>query len=116
MQTITLIAALVLCPAAYLATLWRMHARGVTKAPVLPMFFLFGTAGGWLLALALSPSGLAAVFMAFLLTAAPLALLVSAIQLARRPERSGFHRAAMGGGFAYPAILLALVAAGAVTG
>lgn len=76
----------------------------VPRPPTLP-FFVFGTIGGWLLAFALSPSGLAASCVLFLVTVAPLALLASSVYLALRPERTVFHRVAMWSGFGYPVAL-----------
>jgi hypothetical protein len=97
--------ALLACPAAYITLCMRMRRSGVNRAPYLPFFFVFGTVGGWLLALALSPSGLAATCLIFLGTLAPIALLASSVHLATRPERSCYHRVALYAGFGYPALL-----------
>lgn len=58
-----------------------------------------------MVALALSPSGLAAMCIVFLVTFAPLSLVISAIYLMNRPERSNYHRLAIWSGFTYPALL-----------
>jgi len=57
---------LIACPVAFVAVIRRMRAKGITRPPMVPMFFLFGTLGGWLLACGLSPSGLAALCVTFL--------------------------------------------------
>ena len=97
--------AFLVCPAAYILLCVRMRRAGVQRPPYAPFFFAFGTAGGWMLAFALSPSGLAAMSLVFLATLAPLALLVSSVYLVRRPERTAYHRVALWSGFAYPALL-----------
>ena len=99
------ILALLACPAAYFALCVRMRISGVQRPPYVPFFFLFGTLGGWLLGLALSPSGLAAVCLLFLVSFAPLSTIVSSIYLAIRSKPSRYHRVAMWSGFAYPALL-----------
>lgn len=104
-QLFLLFLALVACPIAYGWILSRMRARAAPNIPVLPMFFLFGTLGGWLLAFALSPSGLAALCTIFLTMAAPTALLASSIDLARLKARSSYHNTAMWFGFSYPGLL-----------
>jgi hypothetical protein len=98
--------ALVLLPMGYYALHSHMRDSDVPHPPSLQFFFLFGTVGGWLVAIMLSPSGLAATCVLLLLTAASLALLISSLHLAIRPERSVYHRIAMWGGFVYPAILV----------
>ena len=103
---IFLIMALLVCPAAYITLCLRMRTAGVQRPPYVPFFFVFGTVGGWMLALALSPSGLAATSLIFLATLTPLALIISSIYLMRQPERSSYHRFALWSGFAYPALLV----------
>jgi hypothetical protein len=98
--TLFLLAVLIL-PLGYARVLVLMKKREIARPPKLPFFFLFGTLGGWIVAYLLSPSGLAALCMAALATAAPLALLASSALLATRPERTSFHRFAMWAGFAY---------------
>jgi hypothetical protein len=107
---VLLLVAFVACPAAYVACCGRMRGSAVPRPPVVPFFFLFGTLGGWILALALSPSGLTATCIVFLVTAAPLALLASSIYLLRRPDRSLYHRVAIWSGFGYAAVLLLFAA------
>ena len=105
MHMLLLALGLIACPVAFVAVIRRMRAKGVAHPPIGPMFFLFGTLGGWFLAFAFSPSGLAALCMTFLMTAAPLALLASSIRLLKETNRSPFHRAAMWLGFCYPLII-----------
>jgi hypothetical protein len=97
------IAALVL-PICYVWLCGVMRERGIVRPPRVAFFFLFGTVGGWVLAFMLSPSGLTATCIVLMMTAAPLALLLSSIYLAIRPESTPFHRVAMWCGFAYCAI------------
>ena len=105
MTTTLLTIALVGCPGGFWLLYGVMCELEVPRAPTLPFFFVFGTVGGWLLAFALSPSGLAAVCVIVLVTAAPLALLASSIYLAVRSERTVFHRVAMWSGFGYTVAL-----------
>jgi hypothetical protein len=97
--------ALLVCPAAYITLCVRMRRAGIQRPPYIPFFFVFGTVGGWMLALALSPSGLTAMSLIFLATLAPLALVVSSIYLVAGPERSSYHRIALWSGSTYPALL-----------
>jgi hypothetical protein len=97
---------LLVCPAAYFSLCTRMRESGVQRPPYVPFFIVFGTVGGWLLALALSPSGLTAISIILLVTLAPLALLASSVYLVVRSERSSYHRFALWSGFTYPALLL----------
>ena len=98
---------LLVCPAGYIALCVRMHKSGIQRPPYIPFFFVFGTVGGWMLALALSPSGLTAMSLIFLVTLTPLALVASSIYLVFQSERSSYHRFALWSGFTYP-VLLAL--------
>ncbi|RBP40532.1 hypothetical protein DES53_108239 [Roseimicrobium gellanilyticum] len=107
-----LILALLVLPACYLALCYRMHRTGITRPPHVPYFFLFGTVGGWLLALALSPSGWTATTIISLITLAPMALLTSAWWLRSRRTLSIYHRAAFYGCVGYPGIVSALLCVG----
>ena len=112
MQIALLLLAVLGCPIAFVALVSRMKAQGVEKPPITPMFFLFGTIGGWLLALGLSPSGLAALCSVFLMTAAPIALFVSSVGLSTMKNKTIYHRIAMWSGFSYSAVLGLIVAVG----
>lgn len=98
--------ALIGCPAAYVWLCGTMRTSQIQRPPIVPFFFLCGTLGGWVLAAALSPSGLTAASIVFLIVAAPLALIVSSAYLLRRPERSIYHRLAIWCGFGYPVVLM----------
>lgn len=111
-QLILLVLATVAFPMGYALVCRRMNASAIPRPPRLAFFFLFGTLGGWALAYLLSPSGLAALCTLAMVTAAPLALLISSILLARQAERTRFHRFAMWAGFAYCGLLLLGVLAG----
>ena len=93
--------ALLVLPACYLFLCIRMRRSGISRAPYLPFFFIFGSFGGWLLAFGLSPSGLAASSIVFLFTLAPLSLLASAIWLRRFRTLSRYHRVAFYGSLSY---------------
>jgi hypothetical protein len=97
---------LMVCPAVYIALCLRMRKANVASPPYVPFFFLFGTLGGWFMALALSPSGLTATCFILLVTLAPIAVIGSSIYLAARSQRSSYHRLALWSGFSYPALLL----------
>src|SRR4051794_21906637 len=99
MRGVLFLISLIAWPGLYFLLLDEMSEKQVPRPPRVPFFFLFGTTGGWLIALALSPSGLTAMCIIPLVTMAPLSLLVSSIWLALRPERTVFHRVAMWCGF-----------------
>ncbi len=105
MQIALLLLAVLGCPIAYIALVSRMRTQRIAKPPIAAMFFLFGTVGGWLLAFALSPSGLTAMCIIFLLTVAPIALFVASVNLTSVKDRTIYHRISMWSGFLYPAIL-----------
>jgi len=101
--------ALLVLPACYLILCIRMRRSGISRPPYLPFFFIFGSFGGWLLAFGLSPSGLAASSIVFLVTLAPLSLLASAIWLWRSRTLSRYHRAAFYGSLSYFGFLVAFM-------
>ena len=112
LNLILTVVALIGLPAGYLMVCRAMRRRGISDAPFVPFFLLFGTAGGWVLAYLLSPSGLAAICLLFLASAAPLTLLIASILLARRSVRTPFHRFAMWAGFAYCGFLAVIAVGG----
>lgn len=114
LQLFFLAAALLVCPALFVMLIIRMRKQDIVHPPFFAFFCLFGTVGGWFLALALSPSGLAAICCLFLATIAPLSLLGTSIYLAFRPERSVYHRIALWTGGTYAALCAALFLAGQV--
>ena len=101
--------ALLVFPACYLILCIRMRHSDVSRPPYLPFFFIFGSFGGWLLAFGLSPSGLAASSIVFLVTLAPLSLLASAIWLWRARTLSRYHRVAFYGSISYFGFLAAFM-------
>ncbi len=104
MQIFLLILAVIVLPIAYVALVFLMRAQRIDQPPVAQMFFLFGTIGGWVLASALSPSGLAAMCIIFLITAVPV-VVVESVGLRAKKNRTIYHRIAIWSGFAYPAVL-----------
>ena len=114
MSVALLCVSLLLWPALYCLLLGAMHEMQVPRPPRLPFFFIFGTLGGWLLAFALSPSGLAAACVVFLMTASPISLFLSSKRLVSRPERTIFHRVAIWSGYSYLLILGLMIAIGAL--
>ena len=105
MQILLLILAGLACPIAYVALVSRMRTQKVENPPIIPMFCLFGTIGGWLLAFALSPSGLAAMCIVFLITIAPIVLFVASVRLSAMKNKTIYHRVSMWSGFSYPGVL-----------
>ena len=68
-------------------------------------FVLFGIIGGACLALALSPSGLAAMCMLFLMTAAPVGCVACSMSLHMLRDRSRSETVAMTLGYCYGGLL-----------
>ena len=85
----------IVLPAGYLALCGKMRTVGIPDAPCFEWFVIFGSYGGWLLAMALSPSGLAAGCVLFLVTFAPVGLLVSLPRLIGNRARSNYHLTAL---------------------
>jgi hypothetical protein len=93
-------------PCVYIAWCGWMLLRKVPKPPYLSYFFLFGVVGGWALAFAMSPSGLAASSIVFLLFLAPVGTLVGAASVWARRSLSWYHRVALYLSLGYPATVL----------
>ena len=105
MHVIYFIIALILCPIGYIYVLERMNKKAINNPPRLCLFCIFGTLGGWFLALALSPSGLTATCVVFLVTVSPLALLItSTITLSER-RQSIYHKVSAWIGLSYLVLL-----------
>jgi hypothetical protein len=98
--------ALAVVPAVYLAFCARMRARKVHRLCYQAYFYLFGIAGGFCLALSLSPSGLTGMCIVFLVTIAPLASLIASVRLNACPVRGRFENVAMVMGYLYPGLIL----------
>ena len=107
MQVILFIIALIILPIGYFYVLERMDTAPIDSPPRLCIFCIFGTLGGWFLALALSPSGLAAMCMMFLITISPIALLITSTVSWRERQQSIYHKGSALIGFSY-LILLSL--------
>lgn len=114
MRIFLLILSFIVLPGAYAALVLLMRAKRIEEPPVAQMFFLFGTIGGWFLAGALSPSGLAAMCLIFLTLSAPV-VLAESFSLRAKKGRTIYHRIAMWTGFAYPACLGSLIVVAALT-
>jgi hypothetical protein len=105
---LTLLAmALAIVPLAYVALCVRMFRSRVWWFTYLAYFFLFGVFGGWCLAFAESPSGITASSIVFLVSAAVVACLASALVLQSRKKRDRFEKFAMIGGYVYPVLVVA---------
>ena len=103
--------ALIALPLSYLAFCVWMAIHRASKLCYPAYFVLFGTFGGWCLAVAMSPSGLAATCMIFLTTLAPVSCLASSLILQFAGGRTRLERIAMVGGYCYPALLLGFILA-----
>ena len=114
MRLVLFILAVLVVPLLYVSVCTQMRDDKVPRPPTVHYFFLFGTVGGWLLAFVFSPSGLAAVCLFCLLTAAPIALVGSALVVGIRPERTLYHKIAIWSGVAYPSMLILLITIGGV--
>jgi hypothetical protein len=98
--------AFVVVPLTYFAfCVWMVFQR-VSWLCYPAYFVLFGTVGGWCLAIGMSPSGLAASCMIFLLTLAPLSCLISSVVLQLRGGRTRIEKVAMISGYVYPVLLV----------
>lgn len=106
--------ALGVIPALYFAFRSRMMKRNVHRLCYPAYFYLFGIAGGFCLAIGLSPSGLAAACMVFLMTLAPLASFVASVRLNACPDRGPFENVAMVLGYAYSGLVLTAFVGGSL--
>lgn len=100
--------ALVALPLAYLGLCSLLRDNKTWWFTYVAYFFLFGTTGGWVLAIALIPSPLALAGFAFLGTMAPVACLVSSIVLACRRRKAWAECVAIVGRFIYSGFIAAL--------
>ncbi len=83
-----------------------MFRRRVWWFTYLAYFCLFGAFGGLCFALAMSPSGITAMSLVFLISVVFVACLTSAIVLQLKKERNRFERYAMIGGYLYPLLVV----------
>ena len=96
----------VIIPAAFLALCIWVALRRVHWLCYPAYFFLLGIAGGSCIALGLSPSGLAALCIVFLITVAPLACLLASVALHCQRVRGRFENVAMILGYCYSCLVL----------
>ncbi len=101
-------------PLAYIATCIWLFRRRVHWLAYVAYFVLFGIVGGACLALALSPSGLTALCMVFLMTAGPVGCLASSLGLQTLRSRSRPESVAMILGYCYGGLLAVLWISGLV--
>ncbi len=106
MQIIFFIIALIILPICYFYVIERMEVKAISNPPRFMVFCIFGTFGGWFLALALSPSGLAAICMMFLLTVSPIALIMTSAVTWSKRKQSIYHRISALIGFTYLVLLI----------
>jgi hypothetical protein len=112
-QMMLCVAALLVLPCLYLWLCIRIRRVKLSRPPYGEFFILFGNVGGWVLAIGLSPSGLAASSLFFLMFIGCPLLIISSLQLLFRKERTIYHRVAMWCGFGF---LLLPVSMGVVAG
>jgi hypothetical protein len=105
-RIVLLLAAGIGLPAGYVAVCAWLHSQRAWWFLYLAYFALFGTLGGWAIAIATSPSGIAAACAVFLATVAPTACLVSAIVVSCRRKKGRADWVALTGGYLYPAGML----------
>jgi len=103
---------LIIVPAAFIGLCIRMALRRVHWLCYPAYFFLFGILGGGCIALSLSPSGLAALCIAFLMTVAPVACLSASVALQFQRARGCFENVAMILGYCYPSLVFLAFLAG----
>jgi hypothetical protein len=101
-------------PLAYIGTCIWLFRRRVHWLAYVAYFVLFGIVGGACLALALSPSGLTAICIVFLMTAGPVGCLACSAGLQKRRSRSRPESVAMIIGYCYAGLLAALWVSGLI--
>lgn len=105
-RILSFVLALVVIPAAFAALCTWMARKQAYWVCYPAYFFLFGIAGGGCIALGLSPSGLAALCILLLITAAPVACFLSSAVLNTRQNRGRFENMAMILGYAYSGLII----------
>jgi hypothetical protein len=106
---IMLLFALIVCPAAYMYLVFRMKKVGIKAPPIIGYFCLFGTTGGWFLAMSMGATPIAAACGFFLLTFAPLSLLAVSLFLFRQRRLSVYHRVVYWGSTVYVILWIFLI-------
>jgi hypothetical protein len=97
-------------PAGYLAVCVSLRRQRMWWFTYLAYFVLFGTLGGWVFAFAMSPSGLTATSITFLITIALVACTGSSLVLTFRKKKSRAEVIALIGGYFYPGLVAAYFA------
>lgn len=101
MTLLSLALAYAVIPLCYIALCFRLVAQRADGFSFLAQFILFGTAGGWFLAVGYYPSAFSVGCFLFLLTVAPLACLLSSFVLRKNKERHRYDSAAIRAGSIY---------------
>ena len=111
-RLILLAVAGVTLPAGYIATCVWLRKQHAWWFLYLAYFALFGTLGGWTFAFAMSPSGITAASIVFLMTAALVACATSAVIVTFRKKKSRAEWIALAGGYLYPVCLGVMLGVG----
>lgn len=112
LSLVLLAVAVVGLPASYVATCRWLQKQQAWSFLYAAYFILFGTLGGWVFAVAMSPSGIAAASIVFLMTVALAACLISAVIVTFKKQKKRAEWIALTGGYAYPVCLGLLLTAG----
>ena len=92
MQILFLIIAFIVCPTVYFYVVERMNKDEVKNPPQACLFCIVGTVGGWFLALGISPSGLTALCMMFLIFVSPIAVIITSFVTRQEKHQSRYHK------------------------
>ena len=96
----------------------KMRAAQIERPPVIPLFIIFATYGGWLMvvltALFWYWSGMASLGLLYLVFIAPIVMTILAVALYRQRWLSGYHFGSFIASGIYPCILAVLVLARAL--
>ena len=100
------------------AFLWvrnNMRAAQIERPPVIPLFMIFATYGGWLIVVLTLLfwywSGMALLGLIYLIFIAPVVMTVLAVMLYRQRRISGYHFGSFIASGIYPCILAVLALA-----
>ena len=103
-QFLVVLAGIIL-PAAYLAVYSWLKKQHAWPFLYFAYFCLFGAVGGWVFAFAMSPSGLTASSIVFLITVVALAFVFSSVVLTFKKKKGRAEWIALIGGYFYPVCL-----------
>ena len=97
----------------FLSVRERMLAKQIEQPPVVPLFLIFMTYGGWLMVfltcLFWEWSGMATLGFLYLVLVAPIVMLVLAAMLNRRRRLSPYHFASFIASGVYPCLVIPTV-------